>query len=74
MKDTLTDDLKPAAVKILNCFRERGLRTGEMIGHWDFGDAVIWGRKDSYAMRKFGRGGVNLRVRFTSTKLTLPWY
>jgi hypothetical protein len=42
MKDILTDDLKPAAAKILNCFRERGLRTGEMIGHWDFGDAVIW--------------------------------
>lgn len=40
-KDT-TDALSPAALKILNCFRERGLHNGEMIKHWDFGDAVIW--------------------------------
>jgi hypothetical protein len=42
MKDVVPNNLKPAAVKILNCFRERGLRKGGSIHPADFGDAIIW--------------------------------
>jgi len=42
MKDVVPNNLKSAAVKILNCFRERGLRKGGSIHPADFGDAIIW--------------------------------
>jgi hypothetical protein len=42
VKDVIKDNLEPAAVKILNCFRERGLRDGEFVHYPEFGDVIIW--------------------------------
>lgn len=40
--DLMTDELSLPARKILNCFHERGLRSGGMIHPANFGDAVVW--------------------------------
>ena len=42
MNELTTVDLSLAATKILECFRQQGLRAHGMIHPADFGDAVIW--------------------------------
>jgi hypothetical protein len=42
MEHLVTEELTPAAKRILGCFRERGLRAGGMIHPADFGEAIIW--------------------------------
>jgi hypothetical protein len=44
MTEVIKDNLKPAVVNILNCFRERGLREGGFVRFAEFGDAIIWER------------------------------
>ncbi|WP_433966792.1 hypothetical protein [Tunturiibacter gelidiferens] len=42
MKELITEDLTPAAKRILGCFRKRELQAGGMIHPADFGDSIIW--------------------------------
>jgi len=39
--------MEPEAQKILKCFENRGMKTGDYIDFCDFGDAMVWGEGGS---------------------------